>query len=83
MAVDIDLLAWQFPGICPVLEILGSAAPGAMVVFLPGLGRQVRVNREIRQLKHANSRLAGDPARREQGPPGATGTGATERKQEI
>ncbi|OIQ61270.1 hypothetical protein MOTE_03460 [Moorella thermoacetica] len=83
VAVNIKFLAWQFPGISLVLVILGSAAFGALVVFLLGVVRQVRVNREIRQLKHENRRLAGDLARREQGTPGATGTEATERKQGI
>lgn len=83
VAVNINFLTWQFSGISLVLVILGSAAFGALVVFLLGLVRQVRVSREIRKLRNENHRLAGDLARLEQGTPGTAGTGAMERDQEI
>lgn len=83
VAVNIKFLAWQFPGISLVLVILGSAAFGALVVFLLGLVRQVRVYREIRHLRNENRRLAGDLALREDVTPEANRAGATERKQGI
>ena len=74
VAVNIRILVWQFPEISLVLVILGAAAFGALVVFLLGLVRQVRVSREIRQLRQENHRLAANLARLEQETPAAAGS---------
>jgi len=55
--VDIAFLGWKYSGISLVLVIIGSAASGALIVFLIGLFRQIKLSVENRQLKAANERL--------------------------
>lgn len=55
--VEINFLTWRFPQISLVLVILGSAAFGALVVFLLGLVKQLRMVREIRDIKNQNKKL--------------------------
>ncbi|MDN5345039.1 MAG: hypothetical protein PWQ18_1153 [Clostridia bacterium] len=73
--VEINFLAWQFRHISLVLVILGSAAFGALVVFLLGAVKQLRQAREIRELRSRCKRLQEDLARLEQGK-AAPGAGA-------
>ncbi|WXJ79840.1 hypothetical protein MTMBA_19310 [Moorella thermoacetica] len=80
--VEINFLAWQFSNISLVLVILGSAAFGALVVFLLGAVRQVRQAREIRELKSQHKRLQETIARLELVAAGK-GAGQQERKQEA
>ncbi|QGP90767.1 Lipopolysaccharide assembly protein A domain protein [Neomoorella glycerini] len=82
--VEINFLSWQFSNISLVLVILGSAAFGALVVFLLGAVRQVRQAREIRELKSQLKRLQETIAHREQAAAGAgAGAGRLEREQEA
>ncbi|MDK2820158.1 MAG: hypothetical protein PWP31_123 [Clostridia bacterium] len=55
--VEINFIIWKFRHISLVLVILGSAAFGALFVFLLGLVSQIRLGREIWQLKSENKRL--------------------------
>ncbi|PRR75833.1 LapA family protein [Neomoorella humiferrea] len=55
--VEINFLFWQFRHISLVLVILGSAAFGALAVFLLGAVRQVRQAREIKELKNNLKKL--------------------------
>jgi len=56
-AVDIAFLGWKYSGISLVLVIIGSATSGAVIVFLIGLFRQIKLTVELRHLKAANERL--------------------------
>jgi len=64
--VEINFLIWQFPQTSLVLVILGSAAFGALFVFLLGLVKQLRMLREIRNLRNQNSKLEEKVAKLEQ-----------------
>lgn len=64
--VEIKFLTWQFRRISLVLVILGSAAFGALVIFLLGAVKQVRQAREIRELKSQHKKLQETIARLEQ-----------------
>lgn len=55
--VEINFLFWQFRHISLVLVILGSAAFGALAVFLLGAMRQLRQAREIKELKSKLKKL--------------------------
>jgi len=82
--VEIKFLAWQFSNISLVLVILGSAAFGALVVFLLGAVRQVRQAREIRELKSQLKRLQETISSLEQAAAGSgTGEGRQERTRQA
>ncbi len=66
--VEINFLVWQFRRISLVLVILGSAAFGALVVFLLGTVKQVRQARMIREMKSQQKRLQETIARLEAAP---------------
>ncbi len=56
--VDIAFLGWKYSGISLVLVILGSAASGAIAVFLFGLVRQFKMQRDLRSSKSQNTKLS-------------------------
>ena len=66
--VEINFLAWQFRQISLVLVILGSAAFGALVVFLLGIVKQIRQTRMIRELRSQHKKLQETLARLEAAP---------------
>jgi len=78
--VEINFLVWRFPQISLVLVILGSAAFGAIFVFLLGLVKQLKMSRAIWELKSQNKKLNEALARLEQP---ATAAGEPERKPEA
>jgi hypothetical protein len=55
--VAISLLFWRFQEMSLVLVILGSAAFGALCVFLLGMFKQVSQSFKIKELEVANHRL--------------------------
>ncbi|WP_258359945.1 LapA family protein [Moorella sulfitireducens] len=55
--VEINFLVWKSRYISLVLVILGSAAFGAVAVFLLGVVRQVRQAREVKELKSQLKKL--------------------------
>ncbi|MEW6574220.1 MAG: LapA family protein [Bacillota bacterium] len=56
--VNIRFLAWQFKNISLAVVVLGSAAGGAFVVFILGVGREVRNAWRMRELSNQNIRLS-------------------------
>lgn len=48
--VDIRILFWTFEGISLSLVVLGSAAAGAVITLVLGLGRQIRLVLRIKEL---------------------------------
>lgn len=60
MPVAISLLFWRFEEISLVLVILGSAAFGALCVFLLGMVKQVSQSFKIKERDAANQRLTGE-----------------------
>lgn len=58
--VDVHFLAWRFSGISLALVILGSVAGGAVLAFLLGLGKQVRLGRQLRDCRQAVAQLQGE-----------------------
>jgi len=55
--VDISFLGWTYSGISLVLIIIGSATAGAVIVFLLGLFKQIKLRIELRHLRTTNERL--------------------------
>lgn len=49
--VTVDFLAWQFPQVSKVLIVLVSAAVGAVITLLLGLGWEIGRIRHTRQLE--------------------------------
>lgn len=64
--VEINFLIWRFPRISLVLVILGSAAFGALFVFLLGLVKQLKLSRAMWELKNQNKKLSETIAQLEQ-----------------
>lgn len=56
--VDIAFLGWRFRNISLVLVILGAAALGALVVFLPAFGRQLKLGLQLRELASRNRQMS-------------------------
>ncbi|RJX19329.1 MAG: LapA family protein [Ammonifex sp.] len=56
--VNIRFLAWEFKNISLALVVLGAAAGGAFIVFIMGLGREVRHAWRARDLSIQNLRLS-------------------------
>lgn len=56
--VDIHFLLWEFKGISLALVVLGAAAGGALIVFILGVGREVRHALQTRELFHQNLKLS-------------------------
>jgi len=56
--VNIRFLGWEFKDISLALVVLGSAAGGALVVFILSLGREVRHAWRMRELSSHNLRLS-------------------------
>jgi len=55
--VNIRFLAWEFKGISLAIVVLGSAAGGALIVFIFGVGRQIRQALRVHELSSENIRL--------------------------
>jgi len=55
--VDVSFLVWRFPDLSLVLVIFWSAVLGALVVFLPAFGRQLRLVLKLRELESRNRQL--------------------------
>lgn len=58
VVVEINFLAWKFPQMSLVLVIFGSAAFGAFFVFLLGLFKQLRLIKEVRELRGQNKNMS-------------------------
>lgn len=56
--VDIRFLLWEFKGISLALVVLGAAAGGALIVFILGVGRELRHTLRVRELSHQNLKLS-------------------------
>ncbi|MGQ9531981.1 MAG: LapA family protein [Desulfotomaculales bacterium] len=57
MPVDVSFLVWRFPDLSLVLVIFWSAVLGALVVFLPAFGRQLKLVLKMRELESRNRQL--------------------------
>lgn len=57
MPVDVSFLVWRFADLSLVLVIFWSAVLGALVVFLPAFGRQLRLVLKLRELESRNRQL--------------------------
>lgn len=57
MPVDVSFLVWRFTDLSLVLVIFWSAVLGALVVFLPAFGRQLRLVLKLRELESRNRQL--------------------------
>ncbi|MBC7104447.1 MAG: LapA family protein [Firmicutes bacterium] len=55
--VDVSFLVWRLPDLSLVLVIFWSAVLGALVVFLPAFGRQLRLALRVRELESRNRQL--------------------------
>lgn len=49
-AVDIQVLFWVFRDISLSMVVLGSVAAGAIIAFVFGLGRQIRLSLRLKEL---------------------------------
>lgn len=74
--VNIQFFWWEIEQISQVLVILGSAAVGALAVLFTGLGKQVRLLWQVRQLTQQNARLKeeNEELKRKISPPSDTDT---------
>lgn len=55
--VEIHFLIWEIKRISQVLVILGASAVGALTVLFLGLGKQIRLVWQVRQLGQQNIQL--------------------------
>ena len=56
-SVDLRFLQWEIQDVSLVLVILGSVALGALLIFLLGLVKQIKMVRKVRELEWKNKQF--------------------------